>query len=81
MDVDEPDFVPYITRDHFTEALKGARRSVSDRDIEKYRMFAQKLQQERGFGGNFRFPDAPAGGAQGGAGVPGGAGADDDIYD
>ena len=34
--------------------MKFARRSVSDNDIRKYEMFAQTLQQSRGFGGNFR---------------------------
>ena len=32
-------------------------RSVSDNDIKKYEMFSQTLQQARGFGNNFRFPD------------------------
>ena len=53
MDTDE-DPVPEITRAHFEEAMKFARRSVSDNDIRKYEMFAQTLQQSRGFGGNFR---------------------------
>lgn len=35
--------------------MKFARRSVSDNDIRKYEMFAQTLQQSRGFGGNFRY--------------------------
>lgn len=51
---DEEDPVPEIRRDHFEEAMKFARRSVSDNDIRKYEMFAQTLQQSRGFGGNFR---------------------------
>ena len=34
--------------------MRFARRSVSDNDIRKYEMFAQTLQQSRGFGGNFR---------------------------
>jgi transitional endoplasmic reticulum ATPase len=57
MDSDEPDPVPEIRRDHFEEAMKFARRSVSDNDIRKYEMFAQTLQQSRGFGTQFRFPD------------------------
>jgi transitional endoplasmic reticulum ATPase len=57
MDSDEPDLVPEIRRDHFEEAMKFARRSVSDNDIRKYEMFAQTLQQSRGFGTQFRFPD------------------------
>merc|ERR1739838_568133 len=70
MDVDdEEDLVPEITKAHFEEAMKFARRSVSDNDIKKYEMFSQTLQQSRGFGNNFRFPDgstvgnAPAGGS------------------
>jgi transitional endoplasmic reticulum ATPase len=57
MDADEVDPVPEIRRDHFVEAMKFARRSVSDNDIRKYEMFAQTLQQSRGFGAQFRFPD------------------------
>ena len=53
-ETDEEDPVPEITRAHFEEAMKFARRSVSDNDIRKYEMFAQTLQQSRGFGGNFR---------------------------
>ena len=42
------------SRDHFEEAMRFARRSVSDHDIRKYEMFAQTLQQSRGFGTEFR---------------------------
>jgi len=56
---------------------------VSDNDIKKYEMFSQTLQQSRGFGTNFRFPDG-----QGGGSAPaGGSGQgnfnqddDDDLY-
>jgi len=81
----EEDPVPQITRDHFEEAMKYARRSVTDQDIRRYEMFAQNVQQSRGFGNNFKFPEGEAG-----AGVPasnptsGNAGftedADDDLY-
>lgn len=56
------DPVPFIRGDHFEEAMKFARRSVTDADIRKYEMFSQTLQQSRGFGNsNFKFPDsAPA---------------------
>ncbi|XP_033095671.1 transitional endoplasmic reticulum ATPase-like isoform X3 [Anneissia japonica] len=57
MEDDDDDPVPEITRAHFEEAMKFARRSVTDNDIRKYEMFAQTLQQSRGFGGSFRFPD------------------------
>ena len=91
----DEDPVPEITKDHFEEAMKFARRSVSDNDIRKYEMFAQTLQQSRGFGSDFRFPDAggagasgdaPAGASGGGAAGGGGAGGfgadgdDDDLY-
>ncbi|XP_022087240.1 transitional endoplasmic reticulum ATPase [Acanthaster planci] len=79
METDEEDPVPEITRAHFEEAMKFARRSVSDNDIRKYEMFAQTLQQSRGFGGNFRFPEAqvPSGGP---APTGSGAGNDPGLY-
>ena len=45
---------PEVTRVHFEEAMKFARRSVSDNDVQKYEMFSQTLQHNRGFG-NFRY--------------------------
>lgn len=54
----EADPVPYITRQHFEEAMRYARRSVSDADIRKYEMFSQTLVQSRGIGSDFNF-DAP----------------------
>uniref|UniRef100_A0A673K7F3 Transitional endoplasmic reticulum ATPase n=1 Tax=Sinocyclocheilus rhinocerous TaxID=307959 RepID=A0A673K7F3_9TELE len=54
MEVEEDDPVPEIRKDHFEEAMRFARRSVSDNDIRKYEMFAQTLQQSRGFG-SFRW--------------------------
>jgi transitional endoplasmic reticulum ATPase len=62
MDNDEEyvDPVPEITKSHFEEAMKYARRSVSDADIRKYQAFSQTLQQSRGFGNDFRFPDGGA---------------------
>lgn len=55
--------------------MKYARRSVSDNDIRKYEMFAQTLQQQRGFGTNFKFPGQ---GAQQGPSAGGGGGQNDD---
>lgn len=84
MECDLEDQVPEITRAHFEEAMKFARRSVSDNDIRKYDMFSQTLQQSRGFGGNFRFPDQAGSQSQGGA--PAGTGGNfnndeaDDLY-
>ena len=40
-DVEEANAVPEITREHFEESMKFARRSVSDQDIRRYEMFAQ----------------------------------------
>ncbi|EDO36218.1 predicted protein [Nematostella vectensis] len=82
MEVEDEDPVPEIRKDHFEEAMKFARRSVSDNDIRKYEMFAQTLQQSRGFGGNFRFPNQGTGGSQGGAGGAGGGSGDNqgDLY-
>ncbi|CAI5441235.1 unnamed protein product [Caenorhabditis angaria] len=83
MEDDLADPVPEITRAHFEEAMKFARRSVSDNDIRKYEMFAQTLQQSRGFGNNFKFPGEPnAAPTSGGQPVGGGAAGndDDDLY-
>ena len=41
---------------HFEEAMKYARRSVTDQSIRTYEMFAQTLNQSRGMG-EFRFND------------------------
>uniref|UniRef100_A0A8D3CFZ5 Transitional endoplasmic reticulum ATPase n=1 Tax=Scophthalmus maximus TaxID=52904 RepID=A0A8D3CFZ5_SCOMX len=85
MEVEEDDPVPEIRKDHFEEAMRFARRSVSDNDIRKYEMFAQTLQQSRGFG-SFRFPSSTPGGS--GPSQSGGTGTgpvfnednDDDLY-
>lgn len=68
LQTDEEDPVPEIIRAHFEEAMKFARRSVSDNDIRKYEMFAQTLQQSRGFGQNFRFPSGQGSSSGGGTG-------------
>jgi len=91
MDADAPDPVPEITKFHFEESMKFARRSVSDNDIRKYEMFSQTLQQSRGFGNDFKFPEGGVGGgtappAAGGGGAfaanaaPASADDDDDLY-
>jgi transitional endoplasmic reticulum ATPase len=46
MDEDMPDPVPEITTYHFEEAMKYARRSVSDNDIRKYEMFSQSKSSQ-----------------------------------
>ena len=85
MDVDDEDDLAEVDKRHFEEAMKFARRSVSDQDIKKYEMFSQTLQQSRGLGQNFRFPGGE-GGAPGTAGAGGQSGGqfqeddDDDLY-
>jgi transitional endoplasmic reticulum ATPase len=63
--------------------MRFARRSVSDGDIRRYEVFAQNLQQQRGFG-SFKFPESGSGAqpmdsvsADAGFGQEGG---DDDLY-
>ncbi|XP_075167472.1 transitional endoplasmic reticulum ATPase TER94 [Haematobia irritans] len=83
MDMDEEDPVPEIIRAHFEEAMRFARRSVSDNDIRKYEMFAQTLQQSRGFGQNFRFPGGSSNTQGSGPSAPAnppGDNGDDDLY-
>jgi len=81
---DDEDLVAEIMPRHFEEAVRGARRSVSDRDLAQYSSFANNLQQARGTmnaqGGslaNFAFPNR-SGGA-GGAAAP--TSIDDDEED
>merc|ERR1711967_132700 len=77
-DEDDEDDLPEILPRHFETAVRGARRSVSDRDLAQYASFAQTLQQSRaavtgstgGSLASFAFPQ------QGGG--AGGAAADDD---
>ncbi|KAF0984852.1 hypothetical protein FDP41_000751 [Naegleria fowleri] len=51
------DFVPYITRAHFEEAMRFARKSVPEHEIRKYEMFSTSLQQAAGDVRNFKFSD------------------------
>jgi transitional endoplasmic reticulum ATPase len=72
-DAEAVDDVPCITRTHFEEAMKHARRSVSQADLRRYEAFANTLRQSRGMGSDFRFENSgvPAGGgAAGGGGAP-----------
>merc|ERR1712020_42349 len=87
MEVDDgSDDVAEVSKKHFEEAMRFARRSVSDQDIRKYEMFSQTLQQSRGFGSNFRFPEggidggAPAGNSSQAGGANFDEGDDDDLY-
>ena len=89
----EEDPVPEITIAHFEEAMRFARRSVSDADIRRYEMFASTLQQTRGNfgnGGGFKFPEGgiddstgtgqPSANAPSAAPAFGNEEADDDLY-
>ena len=85
MEEDDVDDVPEIKAAHFEESMKFARRSVSDADIRKYQLFAQTLQQSRGFGSEFRFPDRPDSATAATAAADpfssaAAAGDDDDLY-
>ena len=78
-------FTESYVSEHFEEAMKYARRSVSDADIRRYEMFAQNLQQSRSFGSNFKFPEGSGAPAAAGTAPQGNAGfgddaADDDLY-
>ncbi|KAL7419138.1 AAA ATPase cdc48 [Cryptotrichosporon argae] len=75
---DDEDEVPSITVEHFEEAMRFARRSVSDADIRRYEMFSTSLQQSRSFGSTFKFPES-GGAPEGGAAFQNEAD-DDDLY-
>merc|ERR1719468_763074 len=78
-DDEDEDTMPEILPAHFENAVRNARRSVSDRDLAQYASFAQTLQQSRAAvtgssGGSlatFAFP-------QQNSGVAGGAAEEDD---
>jgi len=53
---DDTDPVPEITRAHFSESMRYARKSVSPNDIRKYEMFAETLVTQRGNLSNFEWP-------------------------
>jgi transitional endoplasmic reticulum ATPase len=74
---EDSDPVPVITVAHFEEAMKFARRSVSDADVRKYEMFATNLQNRAGTSG-FKFPGSSEGSQP--AAFQEQVGADDDLY-
>jgi transitional endoplasmic reticulum ATPase len=85
-DVEEEDLVPEIMPRHFENAVRDARRSVSDNDLAQYSRFAQNLQQSRsqlstggGSLGTFSFPQAAAAGGSG-AGAAAADEDEDDLY-
>jgi transitional endoplasmic reticulum ATPase len=71
------DPVPQLTRAHFEEAMKSARRSVSDVEIRRYEAFAQSLKNSGG-SSFFRFPSS---GEVQQNDTFGEAGNDDSLYD
>jgi len=80
---EDPTAMPEILPRHFEEAVRNARRSVSDRDLAQYSSFATTLQQSRaniGAGGGslatFAFPNQNNQG--GSVGVD--EGEEDDLY-
>lgn len=78
---DAEDPVPEVTKAHFEEAMKAARKSVSDVEIRRYEAFAQSMKNSGGIN-TFRFPTAAEANAEGGSGNTGfgDAGVDDDLY-
>ena len=87
-EVEEEDPVPYITRAHFEEAMKTAKRSVSDAELRRYESYAQQLQASRGQFSSFRFNEnATNAAADNGSAAGGNSGAafgndeeEDDLY-
>jgi transitional endoplasmic reticulum ATPase len=64
---EEEDPVPFITRAHFEEAMKTAKRSVSDAELRRYESYAQNLLASRGQFTNFRFSEGEEGASENGA--------------
>ena len=77
MDEDSEDAVPELTKAHFEEAMRSARRSVTDVEIRRYEAFAQSMKNSGG-SSFFRFPDAEQ--AADGQNAFGNAGQDEDLY-
>lgn len=57
----EPDTVPYITKEHFAEAMKTAKRSVSDSELRRYEAYSQQMKASRGQFSNFTFNEPALG--------------------
>lgn len=78
-DLDAEDPVPELTKAHFEEAMRSARRSVTDVEIRRYEAFAQQMKNSGG-SSFFRFPDGNE--AQNGSNNNFGEGGDDEgLYD
>ena len=78
MDDGADDPVPELTKAHFEEAMRSARRSVTDVEIRRYEAFAQSMKNSGG-SSFFRFPDAE-GAANEQQNTFGTAGEDEDLY-
>jgi transitional endoplasmic reticulum ATPase len=74
---DAEDAVPELTKAHFEEAMRSARRSVTDVEIRRYEAFAQSMKNTGG-SSFFRFPEG--GEAADGQNAFGNAGEDEDLY-
>jgi transitional endoplasmic reticulum ATPase len=68
-----------LAKRHFQEAMRSARRSVSDVEVRRYEAFAQSMKNSSG-SNFFRFPDANEAAAQDANGF-GEGGEDGDLYD
>ncbi|CAN9235717.1 unnamed protein product [Alternaria alternata] len=79
MEVDEEDPVPVLTKAHFEEAMRSARRSVTDVEIRRYEAFAQSMKNSGG-SSFFRFPDAENAAGGGEQNTFGAGGEDEDLY-
>ena len=66
---DQPDPVPFISKAHFEEAMKTAKRSVSPAELRRYEAYAQQLQASRGQLSSFKFDGDSSAGADVGAGA------------
>jgi transitional endoplasmic reticulum ATPase len=74
---DTDDLVPELTKAHFEEAMRSARRSVTDVEIRRYEAFAQSMKNSGG-SSFFRFPEEGATQTEGN--TFGTAGEDEDLY-
>lgn len=74
---EEEELVPELTKAHFEEAMRSARRSVTDVEIRRYEAFAQSMKNSGG-SSFFRFPEEGA--AANDQNTFGNAGEDEDLY-